>query len=434
MTLRIRTRLTLGSVIVALGLTTSPLGLVRLDPMDGAAFANRLGGRAGGFSGAPKGRPSGARTRPSGGGSIKMPSAGRPSTLPAPSRPSVGKPSTGKPSLPVNRPPTSKPVQKPSLPVARPPSTKPGGGVAIPPIANRPEGERPPGARPPGSKPGTRPPSINPPINRPPGVKPPGQGNRPPGSRPPGKPPPSVGHPPGYHPPGHRPPGWRPPPGPPPPYYRPPHHHYGNYYYNNSWGWFFTAAIVGSTIAFATSLPEDQECQEVRDGGETLYECNGVLYRSTFYENEKVYEIVSDAPGEVSAEPQSVFGMALTDPMTRGDLVRDLQNRLVATGYDVGGVDGVFGTGTETALMWFQYDLGIEPVGYVDVATAEALGYDVPEAMKATQAAPPTTAADTEDPPADPAPAAATTEPVPADVDPSPEPTENPEENQEPAD
>ncbi|WP_171021681.1 peptidoglycan-binding domain-containing protein [Parasedimentitalea maritima] len=133
-------------------------------------------------------------------------------------------------------------------------------------------------------------------------------------------------------------------------------------------------------------MPSDQECQKVTENGETLYLCDGVLYRSTFYEDEKVYEIVSDPPAEEGA-PQSVVGMGLTDPLTRGDTVRELQNRLVGAGYDVGGVDGVFGGGTETAVMWLQYDNGLESTGLIDPPTAQLLGYDVPGS--AESAAPP---------------------------------------------
>ncbi len=114
----------------------------------------------------------------------------------------------------------------------------------------------------------------------------------------------------------------------------------------------------------------------MQSGDETLYSCDGVLYRSTYYQDDKVYEIVSDAPEEVAAEPTTVIGMELTDPMTRGQLVRDLQNRLVAVGYDVGGVDGVFGSGTLAAVEWFQYDNEFEVTGMVDATTARALGFE----------------------------------------------------------
>ncbi|NIZ63006.1 hypothetical protein DL239_18740 [Sedimentitalea sp. CY04] len=145
-----------------------------------------------------------------------------------------------------------------------------------------------------------------------------------------------------------------------------------------------------------------------------MYLCDGVLYRSTFYEDEKVYEIVSDPPAE-EGQPQSVVGMGLTDPFTRGETVRELQNRLVGAGYDVGSVDGVFGSGTESAVMWLQYDNGLESTGLVDPATANLLGYDVPGAAE------PTTPPAQEAPPTDPAAnseAAESTDPAsPSDVE-----------------
>jgi len=119
------------------------------------------------------------------------------------------------------------------------------------------------------------------------------------------------------------------------------------------------------------------------------------LYRSTYYEDEKVYEIVSDPPAE-EGQPQSVVGLGLTDPFTRGETVRELQNRLVGAGYDVGSVDGVFGSGTEAAVMWLQYDNELDSTGLVDPATANLLGYDVPGA------APPATPPAREVPPATP--------------------------------
>jgi hypothetical protein len=191
-----------------------------------------------------------------------------------------------------------------------------------------------------------------------------------------------VARPPGYRPPGWRPPYTRPPYYRPPyyrpPYYRPPDPRWGNYYYNPNWGWYFTAALVGSTLIYAATLPEDKECEKVRSEGETLYSCDGVLYRATSYKDQQVYEIVSDPEPQATqapAEPDSVIGLSLTQPMTRGAAVRDLQNRLSGAGYDVGGVDGVFGSGTRDALEWFQYDNGLEVNGIVDVPTAGALGF-----------------------------------------------------------
>ena len=121
------------------------------------------------------------------------------------------------------------------------------------------------------------------------------------------------------------------------------------------WGWYFTAVVLGSTLVYTSTLPENLDCEKVQDGNETLYLCDGVLYRSIYYKDEKVYEIVSDQEGAAApVEPTSVIGLLLTSPMTKGLVVRDFQNRLVALGYDVGGVDGVFGVGTETALEWIR--------------------------------------------------------------------------------
>jgi peptidoglycan hydrolase-like protein with peptidoglycan-binding domain len=130
-------------------------------------------------------------------------------------------------------------------------------------------------------------------------------------------------------------------------------------------------------LVYTNSLPADQQCNKIIEDGETLYLCDGVIYRSTYYQDEKVYEIVSD-PVSGTGEPQGVVGLGMNDPMMRGEVVRDLQNRLVEAGYGVGGVDGVFGTGTETALMWFQYDNGMDATGFVDPATAVALGFESP--------------------------------------------------------
>lgn len=408
----------LSILIFALAVGTSPESVMRLSPELDAAFAGPRGGRSGGMSrGSHGSRPSGARTRPS-----SRP-ASRPSSRPA-TRPST------RPAQPSTRPAT-KPANRPSTKPATRPSTKPANRPASKP-ANRPSakpgqpGNRPPGARPPGSRPpGARPPGGN----RPPGARPPG--SRPPGARPPGS------RPPGYRPPHSRPPGYRPPHHR-PPYYRPPNYRWGNYYWNSSWGWFFTAALVGSTLVYIDSLPSDKDCQKVVEDGETLYLCDGVLYRSTYYEDEKVYEIVSDATDDSApTEPTSVVGLSLTDPYTRGEIVRDLQNRLVGAGYDVGNVDGVFGNNTDSALQWFQYDNDLESTGVVDTGTAEKLGF-LPSSPPATppvqtdaETEPDNVSSDTEPTPEAAAPADGDPVPdsdVPADGEPAPA-TDTPPEN-----
>ena len=57
----------------------------------------------------------------------------------------------------------------------------------------------------------------------------------------------------------------------------------------------------------------------------------------------------------------------------QGREVSDIQNRLVQLHYDVGGVDGVFGHGTETAVKSYQRDNNLESDGVVGAQTYRAL-------------------------------------------------------------
>ena len=60
---------------------------------------------------------------------------------------------------------------------------------------------------------------------------------------------------------------------------------------------------------------------------------------------------------------------------SRGDAVRSVQQALVNQGISVaGGVDGIFGAGTESALKSFQQQHGLSSSGVVDGATALELG------------------------------------------------------------
>lgn len=62
---------------------------------------------------------------------------------------------------------------------------------------------------------------------------------------------------------------------------------------------------------------------------------------------------------------------------SRGEEVKTLQTKLKRWGYYSGGVDGIFGAGTKTAVMSFQRTNGLTPDGVVGPATAKALGMSV---------------------------------------------------------
>ena len=169
-----------------------------------------------------------------------------------------------------------------------------------------------------------------------------------------------------------RPPGWRPPYAR-PPYIRPPHPNWGRYHWYPQWGWYFTAAVAGGTLAYVTTLPDTDPCEQDTIDDELLYTCDGILYRPTVYRDERVYEIVS-SQDDLGTPTTTEGPLRLTSPLMRGEAVRELQEALVYYGYDVGGVDGAFGRGTDVALRQFQRDNNLDDDGILGDQTAAALG------------------------------------------------------------
>ncbi len=62
----------------------------------------------------------------------------------------------------------------------------------------------------------------------------------------------------------------------------------------------------------------------------------------------------------------------LRSPMTRGDDVTDLQQRLGSLGFDAGWLDGIFGPDTERAVRDFQHNQGVNADGVVGRETVAA--------------------------------------------------------------
>jgi peptidoglycan hydrolase-like protein with peptidoglycan-binding domain len=57
-------------------------------------------------------------------------------------------------------------------------------------------------------------------------------------------------------------------------------------------------------------------------------------------------------------------------------VIRNVQQRLRALGFYRGGVDGLWGAGTQAALERFQQGRGLQATGQVNPATVQALGLD----------------------------------------------------------
>jgi chitosanase len=77
--------------------------------------------------------------------------------------------------------------------------------------------------------------------------------------------------------------------------------------------------------------------------------------------------------GESTGGGGSAQVLRLANPMMKGDAVKALQKALAAHGIEVG-ADGVFGPGTEKAVIAFQRKKGLAADGVVGDATRAALG------------------------------------------------------------
>lgn len=71
--------------------------------------------------------------------------------------------------------------------------------------------------------------------------------------------------------------------------------------------------------------------------------------------------------------PKTRSALVSVGPGDKGYLVRIIQGVLYARGYDPNGFDGVYGSGTKTAVWFFQRDKNLEATGTVDPKTWEAL-------------------------------------------------------------
>ena len=90
----------------------------------------------------------------------------------------------------------------------------------------------------------------------------------------------------------------------------------------------------------------------------------------------------SNMMGNSNSGPKPV---AMTQPTVAPDMVKQVQSKLRDSGYyKLGAVDGVWGSGTETAVRLFQKDHSLGSSGQLDVPTLEALNLTSSPAMANT--------------------------------------------------
>lgn len=69
---------------------------------------------------------------------------------------------------------------------------------------------------------------------------------------------------------------------------------------------------------------------------------------------------------------------------SRGDKVKELQQKLKRWGYYTGSIDGIFGSGTQAAVKNFQKKNGLTADGIVGPKTAAALGMNLPSSSSSS--------------------------------------------------
>lgn len=76
-------------------------------------------------------------------------------------------------------------------------------------------------------------------------------------------------------------------------------------------------------------------------------------------------------------QSQTAVQTAVYKQGSRGDVVKTIQRKLKNWGYYKGSVDGIFGSQTKAAVIYFQKKNGLTPDGIVGAKTLSALGISV---------------------------------------------------------
>lgn len=81
------------------------------------------------------------------------------------------------------------------------------------------------------------------------------------------------------------------------------------------------------------------------------------------------------SPRAVQAPAAATVAPSAPEPINQA-VIRNVQQRLRALGFYRGGVDGIWGAGTQASLERFQQGRGLQATGQVNPLTMQALGLD----------------------------------------------------------
>ena len=129
------------------------------------------------------------------------------------------------------------------------------------------------------------------------------------------------------------------------------------------------AVVAFAGLAAVAALASGCSCMGM---GSSMDSANPPMGSSSGWES-SMPEIPDDTPDSVPDDNLSLTAAVLRQG-ARGSDVKEMQRRLKQWGYYDGSIDGVFGTGTRSALIRFQKKNGLTADGVAGQETFKALG------------------------------------------------------------
>ena len=129
------------------------------------------------------------------------------------------------------------------------------------------------------------------------------------------------------------------------------------------------AVVAFAGLAAVAALASGCSCMGM---GSSMDSANPPMGSSSGWES-SMPEIPDDTPDSVPDDNLSLTAAVLRQG-ARGSDVKEMQRRLKQWGYYDGSIDGVFGTGTRSALIRFQKKNGLTADGVAGKETFKALG------------------------------------------------------------